>query len=107
MQFTTFLSVFVFVATALAAPAQVPDPSIKTDPSTQADPSTEAQAGDPTWEFRPFSDASCQNSPQDVLSGPQTPGSQCINITERFGTGVNAAQSAQGCKSKFPSPRPT
>ena len=88
MQFTTFLSVFVFVATALAAPAPMADSSI------------EARAGDPTWEFHPFDDASC-NSPRDVLSGPQTPGTQCINITERFGTGVSAAQSTQGCKSKF------
>jgi len=93
MQFTTFLSVFVFVATALAAPAPVADSSI------------EARAGAPSWEFHPFRDVSCESPFPDILGGPQTPGSQCINVTERIGTGVFSAKNTQGCKSKFPSRR--
>jgi len=93
MQFTTLLSAFVFVAIALAAPSPVADTSI------------EARAGAPSWEFHPFRDVSCQSFFPDILGGPQTPGSQCINIIERIGTGVYSAESTQGCRSKFPSPQ--
>ena len=102
MQFTTFLSTFFFMATALAAPAMVADPA----PATVANPTTEVKTGTQTWEFRPFTDGSCQNSPpsHDSLSGPQTSGSQCINITDKIGSGVYAAHGNQVCKSKFPPP---
>ena len=95
MQFTALLSAFVFVATALAVPAPVEDSSI------------EVRAGAPSWEFHPFVDLGCQTSTGNILGGPQTPGSQCINIIERMGDKVISGSSTQGCKSKFPSPKPT
>ena len=109
MQFTTFFSTFFFMATTLAAPAMVADPNPATvanpAPATVADPTTETKTGSSTWEFRPFTDGSCQNSPpsHESLSGPQTTGSQCINITDRIGSGVYAAHGNQVCKSKLPS----
>ena len=90
MQFTTVLSAFVFAATALAAPAPVADSSI------------EVRAGAPSWEFHPFLDASCQTGTGNILGGPQTQGSQCINVTQRIGDKVYAATSTQGCKSNLP-----
>jgi len=90
MQFTTLLSALlsalVFAATALAAPAPVADSSI------------EARAGAPSWEFRPSVDLSCKTGTGNILGGPQTPGSQCINIIERMGDKVISGASTQGCK---------
>jgi len=94
MQFTTLISAFVFAATALAAPAPVADSSIK------------VRAGATTWEFHPFLDASCQTPTGNTLSDSQAPGSQCINVTQRYGDKVYAAASTQGCKGKFPPPPP-
>ena len=95
MQFTTLISAFVFAATALAAPAPVA-------PTPVADSSTEAKTGTTAWELHPFLDASCQTPTSNTLSGSQAPGSQCINVTERYGDKVYAAASTQGCKGKFP-----
>ncbi|PUU75063.1 hypothetical protein B9Z19DRAFT_1131953 [Tuber borchii] len=86
MQFTTLISAFVFAATALAAPALVVDSSI------------EARDGATAWEFHPFLDASCQTPTSNTLGGSQAPGSQCINVTQRYGDKVYSAASTQGCK---------
>ena len=106
MQFTTLVSAFVFAATALAAPAPVApapvaDSSIKA-PAPVVDSSTETQAGATAWEFHPFLDASCQTPTGNTLGGSQAPGSQCINVTQRYGDKVYAAASTQGCKGNFP-----
>ena len=95
MQFTTLISAFVFAATALAAPAPV------------VDSSTKAQAGATTWEFHPFLDASCQTPTSNTLGGSQAPGSQCINVTQRYGDKVYSAATTQGCKDTFPPPTKT
>ena len=92
MQFITLLSAFVFAATAFAAPAPVADSDI------------EARAGAPSWEFHPFHDVSCQTPTGNTLGGSQAPGSQCINVTQRYGDKVYAAASTQGCKGNFPPP---
>ena len=103
MQFTTLISAFVFAAAALAAPAPVaPAPA---DPAPVVNSNTEAQTGATTWEFHPFLDASCQTPTGNTLGGSQAPGSQCINVTQRYGDKVYSAASTQGCKGKFsPSP---
>ena len=95
MQFTTLISAFAFAATALAAPVPMSDSSI------------EARDGATTWQFNLFLDASCQSQTGSPLGGSQAPGSQCINVTQRYGDKVYAAASTQGCKSKFPPPKPT
>ena len=96
MQFTTLISAFVFAATALAAPAPMADSSI------------EARDGATTWQFNLFLDASCQTQTGSPLGGSQAPGSQCINVTQRYGDKVYSAASTQGCKGKFPPlPKPT
>ena len=112
MQFTALISTFVFAAIALAAPAPVApapvaDSSIKS-PAPAVDSNTETQTGATTWEFHPFLDASCQTPTGNALGGSQAPGSQCINVTQRYGDKVYAAASTQGCKGKFPPPpKPT
>ena len=100
MQFTTLITAFVFAATALAAPAPVAPAEVA--PAPVVDSSTEAKAGATTWEFHPFLDASCQTPTGNTLGGSQAPGSQCINVTQRYGDKVYAAASTQGCKGKFP-----
>ena len=111
MQFTTLISAFVFAATALAAPAPVApapvvDSSIKS-PAPVVGSSTETQTGATTWEIHPFLDASCQTPTGNTLGGSQAPGSQCINVTQRYGDKVYSAASTQGCKGKFPPPPQT
>ncbi|PUU75066.1 hypothetical protein B9Z19DRAFT_1091186 [Tuber borchii] len=96
MQFTSLISAFVFAATALAAPAPA-DPAPGA-PAPVVDSSTKTQTGATTWEFHPFLDASCQTPTGNTLGGSQTPGSQCINVAERYGDKVYSAASTQGCK---------
>jgi len=100
MQFTTLISASIFAATALAAPAPVAPVAVA--PTPVADSSTEAKTGTTAWEFHPFLDASCQTPTGNTLGGSQAPGSQCINVTQRYGDKVYAAASTQGCKGKFP-----
>ncbi|PUU75067.1 hypothetical protein B9Z19DRAFT_1131957 [Tuber borchii] len=91
MQFTTLISAFVFAVIALAAPAPAA-------PTPAVDSSMETKTGATAWEFHPFLDASCQTPTGDTLGGSQAPGSQCINVTERYGDKVYSAASTQGCK---------
>ncbi|RPA93579.1 hypothetical protein L873DRAFT_1815544 [Choiromyces venosus 120613-1] len=86
MQFTTLLATLTLAATAFAAPAPA------------ADSSVEARAGAPSWEFHSFRDVSCHTSTTTILGGPQTPGSQCIDLTQRISGNIYSATSPQGCK---------
>ena len=106
MQFTALISAFVFAAIALAAPAPVAPATVA--PAPVVDSSTETQTGATTWQFNLFLDASCQTQTGSPLGGSQAPGSQCINVTQRYGDKVYSAASTQGCKGKFPPlPKPT